>query len=234
MESNARKIHGQAAHSRESGDSLKALQLAEEARIEYAKEGDQLGFAEVHAEVAITLGHISENQKDDFFKKAFLIDARNTAKSGVEIAELSGNENAKAIPYLRYGKAQEALGELAEAIDSYSKAVENMEQNPPQLHNRPGVLADMKIHLNTASYRNGDKQALEQTLSALKDLEESDEAQYNKDVWLSGAHIRIADMLRADNPDEAKKHLDKAKKIIDSNPDLKLRLKQWEKLSENF
>ena len=46
--------------------------------------------------------------------------------------------------------------------------------------------------------------------------------------------MRIADMLKEDNPEKAKEHLQKAKEIIDNNPDLKLRAEQWKKLTESF
>lgn len=234
MESEARRIHGQAATAREAGESLKALKLDQEALLQYIKDEDKLGLAEIHAEMAIVYGHIAAEQNDPFFKQALRIDARNTCRSGVEIAELSGDKTALAIPYLRLGKAHEELGETGDAVTAYKKAVANMEQNPPSTHDRPAVLADMRIHLHTAEYKNGDATGLEKALSALNDLESTDEPQYNKAVWMSGAHMRIANMLQEDDLETAKKHLQLAKGIIDSNPDLKIRLSQWEKLAKDF
>src|SRR5437016_4444882 len=101
-----------------------------------------------------------------------------------------------------------------------------IQKNPPESFNRAGVLADMKVHWYTCMYKAGDKSGLDRALMAVKDLEVSDEktvSKYNYDVWLSGAHMRIAEMLKEDNLEEAKKHLQMAKEIIDTNADLKLR-----------
>ncbi len=63
---------------------------------------------------------------------------------------------------------------------------------------------------------------------------DKNEDRYNLDVWLSGAHMRSAEMLRADNPDSSEKHLEKAGEIIKSNDELVLRAKQLENLSSTL
>lgn len=55
MESEGRRIHGQAAHAREEGKHLDALKLHDEAMLAYQKDGDQLGLAEVLADRSIVL-----------------------------------------------------------------------------------------------------------------------------------------------------------------------------------
>ena len=52
--------------------------------------------------------------------------------------------------------------------------------------------------------------------------------------WILVCHLRRATALKEDQRDKAKDYLEKAKDVIDTNPDLKLRAKQWEKLAENF
>lgn len=230
MDSRGRQLHGQAEQAREEGNFLKALQLTDEAMVAYQEAGDELGFAEIQASRFLTLRHLFE--KTD--SKHYLVLARHAAMASVEIAETSGNKEALAIPLFNLAKAQESLGQLDEAIESYRKAVDNIVNNPPATHNRPSVIADFKVHLTTAEYKNGDKTALERAISALSDLEKADEESYNKNVWLSGGHMRIAEILREDNPEEAKKHLQKAKEIIDADPRLELRKNQWEKLAASF
>ena len=56
----------------------------------------------------------------------------------------------------------------------------------------------------------------------------------SKNTWVSGNYMSLAEMLREDNPEEARQYLQKAKEIIDANPTLKLRAKQWEKLKSTF
>jgi hypothetical protein len=46
--------------------------------------------------------------------------------------------------------------------------------------------------------------------------------------------MRAAELLKDDNPDLSKKHLNMAKEIIDSDSKLSIRLKQWEKLADKL
>ena len=103
-------------------------------------------------------------------------------------------------------------------------------------------MADFKVHLATCEYKQsfstnkaGDESALERAEAALADLESHPDIEgYNQHVWVSGGHMRIAEMLREVNPVKAKEHLQKAKDIIDSDQRLTIRLSQWQKLAEKF
>lgn len=248
MESEGRNFHGQAEQARERGEFAKALELTDQAMVSYQEAGDNLGFAEVQSSRFLTLRHLYEKTGD----RNYLILAKYAGMASVEIAEAAGNKGALAIPYFNLAKAQESLNEHKNAVESYKKAVENQTNNPSPFHNRAAVLADMKVHLETCTYKAGDKSALEraevslQELEAVpvisdeefvakgKKLEYNEEVLYNKNVWVSGGHMRIAEILREDNPEKAKEHLQKAKEIIDSDPRLELRKKQWEKLATSF
>lgn len=227
MDSQGRKIHSEAAKARERGDHLKALQLSDEAMLAYQRDSDTLGFTEILADRSITLRHLYEATND----KTFLIKAKHESMAAVEIAESSGDKKALAVPQFNLAKIQEDLGQLQNAIESFKNAVENIETNPSESHNRPAIVADYKVHFATCEYKSGDKSALERAEQALGELEAADEKKYNKDVWVSGGHMRIAAMLKNDDPEKAKIHLQKAKEIIDANPDLKLRKGQWDKLA---
>ena len=230
MESEGRKIHGLAAKAREDGQHFEALKLHDEAILAYGRDEDTLGQAEVLADRSLVFRHLYQESNN----RNFLILAKHEMMASVEMAEISGNKQALALPYFNLAKVQEDLEQLKDAKASYQKAVENQTNNPAAQHDRPAVLSDMKAHLATCEYRLRDKSALERALQAVFELENSDEVKYNKDVWLSGAHMRIAQMLKENDPQKAKEHLQKAKEIIDANPDLKLRKAQWEKLAENF
>lgn len=225
-----RSIHSKAEQAREKGDFLKALQFIDEAMMVYGEDGDDLGFAEVFASRFLTLRHLFEKTQD----KKFSILAKHSAMSSVEIAEESGDKSATALPLFNLAKVQEDLGEYVNAVGSYKRALEVMSSNPPTDHDRPAVIADMKAHMSVAEYKSGDKTALERLDEAITELEGSDELKYNKDVWLSGAHMRAAEILREDDVETAKGHLQKAKSVIDANPELTLRKEQWEKLAGSF
>lgn len=128
------------------------------------------------------------------------------------------------------------LANVYEAFEDWEKAVEYFKKSVDSYtdENRPSYLASMRYHLAYAEYKNGDKSAKDRLLEALKDLEGAEEVKYNKDVWLSGGYMCLAEMLRNDDLEEAKEYLEKAKEIIDSNPDLTLRKSQLEKLSQEF
>jgi tetratricopeptide (TPR) repeat protein len=229
-ESEGRILHGKAEQAREKGDFTQALKQTDEAMLAYQAAGDKVGFAEVLSSRFLTLRHLYDKTND----RAFLILAKNTVLSSVQIARESGDNTALALPLFNLGKAQETLGELPDAVTSYKEAVEHMTANPPQRHNRPSVLADMKVHLATAEYKTGDKAALARAEEALHELEGTDEQKYEKDVWVSGGYMRLADMLRTEDSAKGAEALRKAKEIIDSNPDLTLRKGQWDKLAATF
>ncbi len=231
MESEARTIHARAEEAREKEHFLDALKLTDEATIAYQKEGDMLGLSEVQSSRVLTLRHLAEQTGDG----NYLVLAKYAALSSVEIAEKSGDKKALAIPYLNLGKVHESLGEIEQAVEAYKKAVENMKVNPPGQHNRSSVLQEMIIHLSVAEYKAGDKPALQRAEEALSALIASDEPnKYNKDVWVSGGYMGIAEILKDDSPEKAKQSLQKAKEIIDANPELTLRKKQFDKLSATF
>lgn len=124
---------------------------------------------------------------------------------------------------------------VPDAVATYKEAIDAMINNPPENHNRPSFLANMQVHMATCEYKAGDKEALGRATQALRELEAAEEpSQHNKDVWVSGGYMRLADALRNDNPVQAKQYLEKTKLIIDANPELKLRKQQWEKLLSTF
>lgn len=225
-----RQIHGRAAQAREEGKHLEALTLADEAMLAYQTDSDLVGLAEIFADRSLVFRHLFDETND----KNFLVIAKHEMMTSVEMAEQSGQKEALALPYFNLAKVQQDLGEKEAAVSSYQKALTNQTQNPAPEHSRQAVLADMEIHLATCQYQAGDKSALKSALQALADLEVADEVKYNKDVWLSGGHMRIAVAIRADDPEKARQHLQKAKEIIEANSDLKLRAAQWEKLAASF
>ncbi len=146
----------------------------------------------------------------------------------VQLARESNNPQALALPLYNLAQLHEDVGELLQAIHIYKEAVKNMEQNPPDVHNRSSVLENMKLHLATCEYKNGDTGGLERAKKALLKIAEEPN-KYNHDVWVSGGYMRIAEILKKDDAKTAKYYLAKAKEIIDANPELKLRKKQLEK-----
>src|SRR5579884_2020543 len=109
MDSQGRKLHGQVAQVRESGDSIKALSMYPEVLEAYLQDGDSAGFAEALADQFLTLRHLYEKTG----KKEWLILAKHIVESALEIAGELDNKEALAVPLYDLAKAQETLGELA-------------------------------------------------------------------------------------------------------------------------
>lgn len=231
MESEGRRLHAQAASARENDQLKESLSFNDEALFAYDREDNPLGFAEGIACRSITLRNYATQQES----RNILTLAKYEMMASVTIARESGDNTALPLPLYNLAQLQEALGEHEDAIETYSEAVNTMKNNPPESHNRPSVLADMKVHMTVCEYKAGDTSALERAEEALQQLEESEEPnKFNKDVWVSGGHMKLAEILIEESPSEAKEHLAKAKEIIDSNEELVLRKQQWERLSKSF
>src|SRR5579885_3158440 len=139
MDSQGRKLHGQVAEIRESGDSVKALSMYPEVLEAYLQDGDSAGFAEALADQFLTLRHLYEKTS----KREWLILAEHSAQAAIDIAREQGSKEALAVPLFNLAKSQETLGELNEAVATYKEALENMQNNPPESHaNRPAIIAD--------------------------------------------------------------------------------------------
>lgn len=226
-----RGLHTQAEHSREhEQDFLKSLKLAEEAIIAYQEDKDYRGFSEILQTRSSAYKHLYQKTKD----KIYLILAKHDALAGIEIAESLEDKSGLAMVYRGLGKILEQLEDWKQMAVNFEKAIEAFKKDPPVENNRPAVLSDMKAHLAKAKYMSGDKSAIDLMNEAIEELTNSSEWKYNRDVWLSGAHMRAAEMLREDNLELAKKHLSEAKKIIDENSELVLRKAQYESLETTF
>lgn len=232
-QSEGHKFHVLEEEARERGDFVEALKFSDEAFASYQKENNVSGVAEILAARMLILRHMHENSEDT--NKNFLIYARCEAQAAVEIAEAADDKTALAIPYFNLAKIQETLEEFEEALVSYRKAVDFMDNYPPRQHRRSAVINDFKNHLYCCQYKNGDKEAITLAMNVVREIEAAeDEADYNLRVWASGGYMRIAEAVVKDDSEMAMAAMQKAKQIIDSDERLSIRKKQWEKLNRKL
>lgn len=225
-----RALHQLAETAKENGSFIEALYYTDQASIAYQLDKDLVGLAEVQSSRQSTFEHLFRTTGD----VVYLVLEKHAAQSAVEIAEMSGVNEGLAIPYHNLGKYFFVIKDYKKASEWFSKAVENLEKYPQKRHGRPAVIADIKGHLYVSQYFAGDKTALKKVLEVLEDLKKADEDSYNKNVWISGAHLRIAEMLIKDDPKLAKNHLAEAEKVIGSDKRLALREGQLKKLKKQF
>ena len=225
-----RRLHLLAEQAREGGRFLAALEHTDQATLAYQKDNDVFGLAEIQSSRQSTFKHLYRSLGDP----VFLVLEKHAAEAAVEIAQKSGIHDAVAIPYHNLGKYYAEVEDWKHAAKYFKAAVENLRAYPQNTHSRPSVIADIEGHQFAAEYRNGDKSGLQQALKALENLKAVEEDSYNKAVWLSGAHLRIAEMVFKDDPNLSKTHLDEARKIIESDKRLILRKEQLEKIQSRL
>lgn len=234
MNQSAKDLHEKAAELREASKSVEALEYHSLALVQAAKENDPTRLAEVLADRSIVYRHLASKHDS----KLFLLLAKGDLENAVEIATPLASQGATALPIHALGRVMQEIGDLERAISLYKQALTLFETTPPSSHNRPGVIADMKVDLATTEYMNGDKEARGRAEAAIEELKSSGEdnvSTHNYNVWLTGAYMRMAYILNSDDPTATKEYLGMARNIIEANKDdLSIRGHQLDKLESDL
>lgn len=230
-ESKGRQAHEQSRKAIEDRDFVGALKYAIDAMEAYREDNDLFGFSEILSMTSKIYTHL----RDQTGFKEYIYCALASAKAAADIAESTGDLSFTVLPLYNLAQAYEDNEKFEDAVSTYNKSLDRMQTNPPAMHNRPAFIETMKVHAKTCEYKSGNKDALQEVFDALSSLETAEGASdYERAVWLSGGHMRVAFILKKDNPELAKEHLAKAKEIIDRNPELVIRKEQFEKLASMF
>ena len=219
-------FHSQAETAREEDKHLEALQLIEAALIEYQQAKDYAGFAQALQSRCLTYKHLFLLHND----RVYALLAQHDAQASLAIAQLHDLKTLLGSSYFR-------LGEIAMLFDDYGQAVEYYQQALANYHGTNCEKGDYQYHLGEALYRLGQKaegkKELVQGLQAIQaNAHEVDS--FLAHVWESGAHLRLAELLKVDEPAEAQQHLTAAEQIITADPKLIIRKRQLEELKKNF
>lgn len=211
---------------REEDKHLEALQVLDKAIIRCHEEKDYETLIDVLKDRTLTFKHLFL-QTDD---PSFVILARKSAESMLSIAEVFELEHKYSTSYFR-------LGEIAMIIDDYKSAIDYYEKSLETYSGKLSEKGDFRYHLGEAYYRDGQKEkGKELILEGLREIREgADEWDpFYIHVWESGAHMRLAELLEKDEPEEASKHLKKAKEIAESDEKLVIRRRQIKELEEKL
>lgn len=216
--------HSQAEEAREQDNHLEALQLIEEALLAYQQTSDYQGFAQALQSRCLTYKHLFLLSQD----QAFAILARHDAEASLELAKLHDLTEMLGSSHFRLGEISMLFEDFPQAIKHYQQALENYVGTNCEK-------GDYRYHLGEALHRSGDKEVgLQQLQQGLKEIQDHrDEVDsFLANVWESGAHLRMADLLRDDDPEKAQQHLAAAEKIINSDSKLVIRKRQLVELKQ--
>jgi len=220
--SSAKKLHSQGALLREKDKHIEALQILTLAIAKYQEEKNYRGMVDALKDRVLTLKHLALLTEDPSFK----ILAMKDAEAMLEITEKFDLEDKYHTAYFRLGEVSMINGDFKKAVENYQKA----------LATYVGPLSergDYRYHLGEAIYKIGDtKKGKETILKGLKEIRKgaSEIDPFLIHVWESGAHLRLAELLSKDEPEEAEKHLKRAEEIAESDKKLFIRRRQIKKL----
>jgi tetratricopeptide (TPR) repeat protein len=226
----ANQAHIEAEQKRESGDFVAALTLTDQSLLEYQKEKNYAGMAEVLCSRYLTLVHLFEQSKDS----VYLTLALGTAHDAYLVSQSSADQSAQVIPLYNYAKALERQGELPQAIEKYKQSIDLYRKNTPASHDQPAVLIDMQIHLGLCELKNNDVTAYDRVISAVEQLKSLSDEPYRQAVWISGAHLKLAEILASTDRQKSILHLKAAEEIISGRSDMILRQKQLQNLKQQL
>jgi len=222
----AKEIHNLGRTSREKDAHLEALQYLDQSIIGYQKEKDYRGIIDALAERTITWKHFFLLTND----MVYAILAQKDAEAMLNISQEKKLKDKLSTSFFRLGEVAMLFKEHTKAINYYKKS----------LVYYSGILSQkgqFRYHLGEALYRNDEKKRGKKLM--IKGLEEIKEGSKKAPaffihVWESGCRMQLADLLRKDEPEEAKKHLIEAEKIIKTDKKLIIRKRQFKELKKTF
>ncbi|MEK7450887.1 MAG: hypothetical protein AAB662_03055 [Patescibacteria group bacterium] len=220
------EFHHRTNVAREEDKHLEALRLMEEALMEYASKSDNSGIAMAIVDRALIYKHLFLLSS----QKAFAILMKKDAEACLEIAQ---NFSLRKL----YGVAYFRLGETHMLFEDYEKAEENYRKSLDSYTGTNAEKGDYKYHLGEAVYKIGEKkEGLRLLLEGLRKIQENKNEvnDFVVHVWESGCYMRLAELLREDNPSQAKMYLKKAQEIAKSDKKLLIRRRQISKLTKTF
>lgn len=212
------EVQQEADKVREEGRSLIAIDLYNQAIVLYQKEKDFSNMLGALTGRLLSWKHLFYATED----KIYALFVKKEAELMLDVAQ---EYNLLARLYLIHflnGTSALLLNDYNSAEKEFSKAVELY----PTEHAEKG---DWIAHLGDAMYRNGKKEEGQKTIlrgvEIIKDrASQIDSFLFN--VWVSGAYLRLAKLLKTDNPEESQCFLARSKAIIDSDDRLVIRKQQ--------
>lgn len=210
---------------REEGKSLNAIDVYNQAIVRYQEDKDYANMLDALTGRLLSWKHL-------FYKTEDRIYAIFVKKEVEEMLEIAKEHNLIGRLYLIHflnGTSAILLKDYSSAEIEFNHAVERY----PSENAEKG---DWIAHLGDAMYRNGKKKEGKNILLKGVSMIKENSSQIDSflfNVWVSGAYLRLAKLLKADNPEESQLYLNQAKEIIDSDKRLVIRRQQLEAFIRN-
>ncbi len=223
---NGIEIQKEADILREEGKSLNAIDVYNQAIVRYQEDKDYSNMMAALTGRLLSWKHLFYKTED----KIYAIFVKKAAEEMLEIAKEYNLLNRLYLIHFLNGTSAILLKDYSSAEIEFKKAVklypfDNAEKG------------DWIAHLGDAMYRNGKKEEgknmILQGVSLIKERScQIDSFLFN--VWVSGAYLRLAKLLKTDNLEESKSFLNQAKEIIDSDNRLVIRKQQLDAFMKNL
>ncbi len=170
-------------------------------------------------------------------KPEYVIRALSVATLMVQQQGIYQLKDKWAVVYYRLGTAHQLNEDYPHAIESFRQALDWFDKSG----HWPAEKEDWRVHYGEAFVLMGEKRiGLDIMYQALDELnrwsteETVDErSSFLLNVWITGAHHKLARLLRHDDPEKAQWHLKQARAIIDQDNRLVVRKREQEELEGN-
>lgn len=214
----ATELQKQADVLREEGQSLKAIDVYNQAIVRYQENKDYANMIGALTGRLLSWKHLFYKTED----KIYAIFVKNEAEGMLEIAKEHQLLNIMYLIHFLNGTSAILLKDYPVAEREFSQAVESYPNDNAEK-------GDWMAHLGETIYRNGRKDEGKKLILQGVHIIEEKSSQIDSflfNVWVSGAYLRLAKLLKPDNTEESQLFFDKAKKIIDSDDRLVIRKQQ--------
>jgi tetratricopeptide (TPR) repeat protein len=220
------ELHKEAEQAREEERYDDALELIKKAIDNYKKEKDYEGLSKAIQSRVLIYKHLFLLSGD----QGYVTLAQKDADLSLNIAQKNNLANVVSSCYFR-------IGEIAMLVKNYKRAIGNYRQALTFYSGTIAEKGDYRYHLGEAFYRNGEKEKGRKII--LQGLEEIQDSHSEVDpflihVWESGCYMRLANLLKSDEPEKAKEYLRKAQQVAESDKKLIIRKRQIKELARFF
>jgi hypothetical protein len=214
------ELREEADRVREEGRSLAAIDLYNQAIVQYQASKDYSDMLAALTGRLLSWKHLFYKTED----KIYAIFVKKEAEMMLEVAKTYNLMDRLYLIHFLNGTSAILLKDYNLAEKEFDQAVQLYPTENPEK-------GDWIGHLGDAMYRNGKKEEGKKVILNGVEIIKDRSAQIDSflfNVWVSGAYLRLAKLLKTDDPVESQLFFKQAKEIIDSDDRLVIRKQQLE------